>query len=132
MLRQAKRQLENHTKPHRSRLPPLSKSVEPNKELSEGIIKSEVKSRFKIEEKNINETGLGYSLAFPRNQYLPHSRINKGSFDFLIPVGRGAYGKVWKVMHRKSGAVYAVKQMSRSLYSSINPASIAQRVPNPS
>lgn len=45
----------------------------------------------------------------------PHSGpVKRDSFNFLMPVGRGSYGKVWKAVHRKSGAVYAIKEMARS------------------
>ena len=35
------------------------------------------------------------------------------SFDLKYVIGRGGFGKVWKVLHKKTGIFYALKQMSK-------------------
>ena len=34
-------------------------------------------------------------------------------FNVLYPIGKGGFGKVWKVDSKKSRAVYAMKMMSK-------------------
>jgi serum/glucocorticoid-regulated kinase 2 len=31
-------------------------------------------------------------------------------------VGKGGFGKVWKVEHRATGKMYAMKEMSKAMY----------------
>ena len=38
---------------------------------------------------------------------------NKNSFEFLSIIGKGGFGKVWKVFHKKSQKLYAMKLMSK-------------------
>ena len=40
-------------------------------------------------------------------------KINKNHFSFLYVIGRGGFGRVWKVLHKKSKVVYALKEMSK-------------------
>ena len=42
------------------------------------------------------------------------SLVNKNHFDFLYVVGRGGFGKVWKVFHKKYKISYAMKEMSKA------------------
>ena len=39
--------------------------------------------------------------------------INRNSFDFIFPVGRGGYGKVWKVTLRSTKKSFAMKVMHK-------------------
>ena len=39
--------------------------------------------------------------------------INKNSFELLSIIGKGGFGKVWKVYHKKSKKLYAMKLMSK-------------------
>ena len=41
--------------------------------------------------------------------------LSRESFTFLDVVGRGGYGKVWKVAFRKSKKLYAMKEMSKAV-----------------
>ena len=34
---------------------------------------------------------------------------NKTSFDILYPIGKGGFGKVWKVKDKHTGEIYAMK-----------------------
>jgi serine/threonine protein kinase len=40
--------------------------------------------------------------------------VNINSFDFKELLGFGAFGKVWKVIHKPDGKLYAVKVMSKN------------------
>lgn len=40
--------------------------------------------------------------------------VNKSSFKPYYVVGKGGFGKVWKVQMKKNGKVYAMKEMYKS------------------
>ena len=40
--------------------------------------------------------------------------INKNSFEYVSIIGRGGFGKVWKVQSRKYNKTYAMKEMSKT------------------
>ena len=40
--------------------------------------------------------------------------INRNSFDYLSIIGRGGFGKVWKVCHKQTKILYAMKEMNKS------------------
>ena len=39
--------------------------------------------------------------------------VNRNFFDFLYIIGRGGFGKVWKVRLKKSNEYFALKEMSK-------------------
>ena len=39
--------------------------------------------------------------------------VSKNSFDYITVIGRGGFGKVWKVMYKKTKTIYAMKEMSK-------------------
>ena len=39
--------------------------------------------------------------------------MSKNYFDFKYVVGKGGFGKVWKVTFKKNSKVYALKEMSK-------------------
>ena len=39
--------------------------------------------------------------------------INKNSFEYLSIIGRGGFGKVWKVRYKKTRQLFALKEMSK-------------------
>jgi len=41
--------------------------------------------------------------------------ISKANFQFHYVVGRGGYGKVWKVHNKKDTKDYALKEMTKAL-----------------
>lgn len=41
------------------------------------------------------------------------SNVNKNSFEFISVIGRGGFGKVWKVHNKKYNKTYAMKEMSK-------------------
>ena len=44
---------------------------------------------------------------------IKEEKITKSSFDFINIIGKGGFGKVWKVYSRKYKKVFAMKQMSK-------------------
>ena len=45
---------------------------------------------------------------------IKEEKLTKSSFDFINIIGRGGFGKVWKVYSRKYKKVLAMKEMSKS------------------
>ena len=43
------------------------------------------------------------------NQFI----VNRNNFDFLYVIGKGGFGKVWKVKSKKTKMTYALKEMSK-------------------
>ena len=43
-----------------------------------------------------------------------NSKPNKSAFLMELIVGRGGFGKVWRIRHRRSGRVFAMKQLEKS------------------
>ena len=41
-------------------------------------------------------------------------KISKSSFEFISIIGKGGFGKVWKVYSRKHKTQFALKEMSKS------------------
>ena len=44
---------------------------------------------------------------------IAEDNITKSSFDFIGIIGRGGFGKVWKVLYKKTKKIYAMKKMSK-------------------
>lgn len=42
-------------------------------------------------------------------------KLARTDFSFMSVIGEGGYGKVWKVEHHKTRAIYAMKEMSKAL-----------------
>ena len=40
--------------------------------------------------------------------------VNRNSFDYLSIIGRGGFGKVWKVCHKQTKKLYAMKEMNKA------------------
>ena len=43
-----------------------------------------------------------------------HTAITKNQFQFQYVIGRGGFGKVWKVERTKDKKLYALKEMSKA------------------
>ena len=56
--------------------------------------------------------------SFPNNKYNIQENceeiINKNSFEYISVIGKGGFGKVWKVYHKKYKTYYAMKEMSKA------------------
>ena len=48
-----------------------------------------------------------------KNDVIKEEKITKSSFDFINIIGKGGFGKVWKVYSRKYKKVFAMKEMSK-------------------
>jgi serine/threonine protein kinase len=40
--------------------------------------------------------------------------LSKNNYDFLFPIGKGGFGKVWRVTHKKYKTSFALKEMSKA------------------
>jgi len=58
------------------------------------------------------------NCSFKHDEGAPNSlektTISKHNFNFLYVIGRGGFGKVWRVEQRKTGTQYAMKEMSKA------------------
>ena len=49
------------------------------------------------------------------NKFDPTIAISVNDFEIKNPIGRGGFGRVWKVYHKKTSEVYAMKEMRKDL-----------------
>ena len=42
------------------------------------------------------------------------SNLNRNMFEFLFVIGKGGFGKVWRVKQKKTKELYALKEMSKT------------------
>ena len=49
------------------------------------------------------------------NQSKPQQKhtLNKNNFKFLYVIGKGGFGRVWKIQSKKTNMKYALKEMSK-------------------
>ena len=40
-------------------------------------------------------------------------QITRNSFEFIFLIGKGGFSKVWKVKWKKTGQIFALKEMSK-------------------
>lgn len=64
------------------------------------------------------------NCAHAEGKYDPTIAISVESFEILYPIGRGGFGKVWRVSHKQSLEQYAMKEMKKDLVLSRNFASL--------
>ena len=43
-----------------------------------------------------------------------NSNLNRNMFDFIFIIGKGGFGKVWRVKEKKTNESYALKEMSKT------------------
>ena len=48
-----------------------------------------------------------------KNNNKPSNSIHRNNFKFLYVIGKGGFGRVWKIQSKKSKNVYALKEMSK-------------------
>lgn len=53
-------------------------------------------------------------LAMKSKLKIEDQKLNRNQFDFMYIVGRGGFGKVWKVVMKKTKKIYALKEMFKS------------------
>ena len=49
-----------------------------------------------------------------KNFYKRREKVSKNSFEYLSIIGKGGFGKVWKVFEKSKKIQYALKEMSKS------------------
>ena len=49
----------------------------------------------------------------PNSNTIYKPKLSKSLFEFLYVIGRGGFGKVWKVKYKKTNKKYALKEMSK-------------------
>ncbi len=49
-----------------------------------------------------------------KNFYKRRDKVSKNSFEYLSIIGKGGFGKVWKVFEKSKKIQYALKEMSKS------------------
>ena len=42
-----------------------------------------------------------------------NSSLNRNMFDFIFVIGKGGFGKVWRIREKKTKEFYALKEMSK-------------------
>ena len=47
------------------------------------------------------------------NKKYDEMKISKANFEYISIIGKGGFGKVWKVYSRQKKAQYALKEMSK-------------------
>ena len=67
---------------------------------------------FKTEQETENVTGIIYYLFILVLTYNIIA-INKNHFQFQYVIGRGGFGKVWKVEKKKEKKLFAMKEMHK-------------------
>ena len=43
-----------------------------------------------------------------------NSSLSRNNFEFIFIIGKGGFGKVWRVQEKKTKALYALKEMSKT------------------
>ena len=46
--------------------------------------------------------------------------MKKKNYKYMNMIGKGGFGKVWKVQHLQTGQLYAMKEISKATYFIIN------------
>ena len=49
----------------------------------------------------------------PQNKNQTHNSLHKSDFKFLYVIGKGGFGRVWKIQSKKTKTKYALKEMSK-------------------
>ena len=49
----------------------------------------------------------------PQNKNQSHNSLHKSDFKFLYVIGKGGFGRVWKIQSKKTKIKYALKEMSK-------------------
>jgi serine/threonine protein kinase len=45
-----------------------------------------------------------------------HLFLTQKAYKYINMIGKGGFGKVWKVEHTATGRIYAMKEMSKAMY----------------
>lgn len=53
-------------------------------------------------------------------------------YEYLHPIGKGGFGKVYKVKEKRTGQLFAIKEMSKAVYGLFYLGFSARRAASPS
>ena len=63
---------------------------------------------------NIKKVNNYFNKNKPFESEEPNEVIDRNSFEFINIIGKGGFGKVWKVFHKKRKNYFALKEMDKS------------------
>jgi serine/threonine kinase 32 len=49
-----------------------------------------------------------------QNEKINEEELTRASFEFISIIGKGGFGKVWKVYLKKNAMLFALKEMSKT------------------
>ena len=78
-----------------------------NSEENENNSKSEESDSDKSDQKNNNKE------INNKNENNNNNNLNRNMFEFITVIGKGGFGKVWKVQYKKTEEYFALKEMSK-------------------
>ena len=94
-----------------------------------------------IHQREIKSQGFSRTDFFSRISTRPETAnqiISKSSFSYLYPIGKGGFGRVWKVEMRRTKQFFAMKEMDklrilskRSVHSVMNERKILEALKHP-
>lgn len=100
-------------------------------------IKKKASKRNIVSQQAPRQTSLVVHQLRPETSDISQS-VNKNSFSYLYPIGRGGFGKVWKVEMKRAKELYAMKEMQklrviskRSVHSVMNERKILEVLNHP-
>jgi len=64
--------------------------------------------------KTLNSSTTSNSKKIEEPTQIQIEKVNKNSFEYLQIIGKGGFGKVWKVYHKQKKMKYALKEMSKA------------------
>ena len=56
---------------------------------------------------------MGQKMTTNKHKIPKGQEVTRNRFEFQNVIGKGGFGKVWKVIDKKSKTVYALKEMSK-------------------
>lgn len=78
------------------------------------------------------------NCALKQDNFDPTVGLSRQQFNFLYPIGKGGFGKVWKVVMKKNKELYAMKEMlkariisKRSVHSVMNERRLLAMIKHP-
>jgi len=71
-----------------------------------------------IERKDKDKCKNNHGNSHQNDKYMSPEKIftEKKAYRYLNMIGKGGFGKVWKVEHLSTGRLFAMKEMSKAMY----------------
>jgi len=64
--------------------------------------------------KTLNSSTTANSKKIEEQTQIQIKKVNKNSFEYLQIIGKGGFGKVWKVYHKQKKMKFALKEMNKT------------------